>query len=546
LSLLEFGSDSNPADLNSLYHIVSLLRLGIELYFVFDGKDRPAKRGKASLPVPESATRKTKEMLTSLSVPWHEAPGEAEAECAAMETHGFVDAVWSDDSDAFMFGCQNLIRFHYMKVGKDRKEKSKTHFSFYKSTDVKTKFLGLDREGFVFLAVLSGGDYDPKGLPGFGPTKVIEALRCEPGLAKALCEASTSDLPAWRLRLDRYVEDIKSNIQIKKDFPDIKTISQYKNPTVTSKEALSRHFRVPRPATIDEEKLKKFLGQNFGSTFDGEHYVKWIVPVLLVRLLLHKTSDNGPQQAGVNFQRLNLQLERQTATHTANKQRRATFLLVSIASLDMSAFPKSKRGRSVYDSKSRVDCESLECILEKGVVGIESFFPKVKAAGSKADKTASNLRSAAGFSSSTISTAKAETSLCSKSTSVVRKLASNVRKSPPSLKIKPTAASSQNTRKRRRSPLGEVTSNDQNINQQFRSSKRQKLSPDSSQKSSQDFTPKKTVTPASAGAANLTGSQSSHTYSDPDLDELLLENEILLEIPMPRDVSTKQPAPRFC
>jgi Holliday junction resolvase YEN1 len=523
LLLLVHGSHSNPAERNSLYHIVSLLGLGIELYFVFDGNQRPAKRGKASSPVPESEVRLTKEMLDRLSVPWHEAPGEAEAECAAMEKYGLVDAVWTNDSDAFMFGSQILIRPHYIKEGR---EKSKEKFVTYTLTDVKTKFPGLDREGFVLLATLSGGDYEQSGLKNVGPKKVVEILRCENGLSKALCEASESDLPAWRQRLAEYFKGKGSNIRIPQDFPSMRNVNNYNKPVFSSEGVLHRRFHASRPA-IDEERLKKFLRDSFGSVFTGEHYVKWIVTILLVSILLNRTPGKDPRHAG-----LDLQLKKETESDRSKRQRRATFLLSAVASVDMSALPK---GKKVYHSRSQVDCESVECILERGVRGVKSYFA---ATNTMAHKSSSSSHSASVFSS--MPATKAGSSLSSKSTSAGSKLSSNtyVRKSLPSLsKPKPTApSSSQPSKKRRRSPLGEVSSNDQNIDKKFRSSKRQKVSPDSSQKPSQDFSPRTTVKPTSTSSADFSESQTSHLYSDPVLDEILLE--------MP-DLSTKTLSARF-
>jgi hypothetical protein len=437
-----------------------------------------------------------------------------------------VDAVWTNDSDAFMFGSETLIRPHYIKEGR---EKSKAHFSTYTLTDVKTKFPGLDREGFVLLATLSGRDYEQSEWKNVRPKMVVEILRCENGLSKALCEASESDLPAWRQRLAKYFKDKGSNIRIPLDFPRMRNVDNYNKPAVSSEEVLHRHFHTSRPA-IDEERLKKFLRDSFGSVFTGEHYVKWIVPILLVPILLNRTSGKDPRQAG-----LNLQLKKETESDRSKRQRRATFLLSAVASVDMSALPK---GKKVYHSKSKVDCESVECILERGVRGVKSYFA---ATNTMAHKSFSSSRSASGFSS--IPATNAESYLFSKSTSVGRKLNSNIwaRKSlPSSSKITPTAASSsQPTRKRRRSPLGEVIPNNQNINRQFRSSKRQKVSPDSSQKSSQDLDlpPAKTIKPTSASSADVTESQSSHTYSDPAIDEFFRTYS------PPEEISIQPPAP---
>lgn len=52
-------------------------------------------------------------MLDVMGVPRHKSPSEAEADCANMNCLELVDAVWSHDGDAFMFGCRELVKFHY-------------------------------------------------------------------------------------------------------------------------------------------------------------------------------------------------------------------------------------------------------------------------------------------------------------------------------------------------------------------------------------------------------------------------------------------------
>lgn len=41
---------------------------------------------------------------------WGQAPGEAEAELAYMDSVALIDGVMTDDSDALMFGAQTVIR----------------------------------------------------------------------------------------------------------------------------------------------------------------------------------------------------------------------------------------------------------------------------------------------------------------------------------------------------------------------------------------------------------------------------------------------------
>ena len=84
--------------------------------FVSDGPRRPWKRNKrGSGKLDFELIRLTHALLDVLKVPHHQAPGEAEAEYARLQMLIVLDAVWSDDGDALMFGCRTLIKQH--KVG---------------------------------------------------------------------------------------------------------------------------------------------------------------------------------------------------------------------------------------------------------------------------------------------------------------------------------------------------------------------------------------------------------------------------------------------
>jgi Holliday junction resolvase YEN1 len=76
-----------------LHCVLRLQRLGIQLLFVFDGPNRPPKHGKRA-PITQAAdTRLWRETLWNIGTPFHDAPGEAEAECARLEQLDLVDAV---------------------------------------------------------------------------------------------------------------------------------------------------------------------------------------------------------------------------------------------------------------------------------------------------------------------------------------------------------------------------------------------------------------------------------------------------------------------
>jgi Holliday junction resolvase YEN1 len=67
------------------YRICRILTLNIQLVFVFDGPGVPAKRGRHGGLRPKwEELRLLKQMLTCFGIPYQEAPGEAEAECARL------------------------------------------------------------------------------------------------------------------------------------------------------------------------------------------------------------------------------------------------------------------------------------------------------------------------------------------------------------------------------------------------------------------------------------------------------------------------------
>lgn len=136
-------------------------------------------------------------MLNLLKVPYHQAPGEAEAECAKLQRLGVVDAVWSDDGDSFMFGCNTLIKAH--KVGGKRVD---DHIRIYRADTIAEK-LDFDADSLVLFALLAGGDYDTTGLRDCGPVNAARVCRRSFGLAKRVVNIDSRQLPIWRHDLEQ-------------------------------------------------------------------------------------------------------------------------------------------------------------------------------------------------------------------------------------------------------------------------------------------------------------------------------------------------------
>lgn len=79
-----------------LYRVLRYAKLDIQLVFVFDGPKRPrGKRGSShTYTSSDWDSGLLKQSLAQLGVPCWYAPGEAEAEAAALESSGHVDAVF--------------------------------------------------------------------------------------------------------------------------------------------------------------------------------------------------------------------------------------------------------------------------------------------------------------------------------------------------------------------------------------------------------------------------------------------------------------------
>jgi len=194
---------ANPNEKNVLWRILHLLRLNCQLIFVFDGPGRPHKRGNAPKEMDPKETKLLKEMLNHFGIPIHIAPAEAEVECAELQKLGIVDAVWTDDGDALMFGAETVIRFCFQPesnkhagINKTKSKKDIERVKIYKSKAITEKYPGLDRKGLALFAVLCGGDYNQAGLPGCGPERALKAA--SKGLGTMLCGVSANGLPAWR------------------------------------------------------------------------------------------------------------------------------------------------------------------------------------------------------------------------------------------------------------------------------------------------------------------------------------------------------------
>jgi Holliday junction resolvase YEN1 len=231
--------------------------------------------------------------LKQFGFPWHVAPGEAEAECALLQREGIVDAVLSEDVDTLMFGSGVTLRNWTSDSGSN---KTPTHVNVYKAEDT-LKSSGLDGQGMVLVALMSGGDYIPEGIPGCGPKVACDAARA--GFGKELCSLRRSDkegLKAWRDRLQHEIRTNESKFFSRKskalvipdDFPSAEVFGYYTRPCVSSSTKVAQlRESLEWDQEIDFPALRSFTGDAFDWRFIGgaKKFIRNLAPAMLVRRL---------------------------------------------------------------------------------------------------------------------------------------------------------------------------------------------------------------------------------------------------------------------
>lgn len=262
---------------------------------MFDGPNKPPfKRNKRTGPnvasIPEFLA---KQLLKQFGYPIHLAPGEAEAECALLQREGIVDAVLSEDVDTLMFGSGITIR----NWSPEKSGKTPTHVNVYDAVETKNGPSGLDREGMILVALMSGGDYVPEGIPGCGPKTACEAAKA--GFGRELCAIRTSDKKAisgWRERLQHELKTNESKffkrrhgtLKIPDDFPRLDILGYYTHPAISSQAGLDKLRRtINWDQDLDFPGLRDFTHDAFDwvKLEGAKHFIRSLAPPLLVRQL---------------------------------------------------------------------------------------------------------------------------------------------------------------------------------------------------------------------------------------------------------------------
>ncbi|MFH0713317.1 MAG: flap endonuclease-1 [Candidatus Micrarchaeota archaeon] len=189
------------------YRTCSLMEKGIKPVYVFDGKpsdlkkrtleERAAVKKHAELQRLEAIKEgdieragalaqrtaklgsveieQSKQLLTIMGVPWVQAPGEGEAQCAAMAQQGIVDAAASQDYDTLLFGTPILVR--NLTIAGKKKIPRRNMTMEVKPEEINLEEslqkLNITREKLIWIGLLNGTDFN-EGIYGIGPKKALK------------------------------------------------------------------------------------------------------------------------------------------------------------------------------------------------------------------------------------------------------------------------------------------------------------------------------------------------------------------------------------
>lgn len=356
-----------------MHRLVGLMQLNIQVMFVFDGPQRPWKRERrGGGKVDWERIQEIRALCRQLGIVQHFARGEAEAECTKLQYEGVVDAVWTDDGDAFMFGTTMLIRSHYEEKGtKDKAAKSKTHVDVYHAKDILEKH-GLDRDGFVLFALLAGGDYDLAGLKDCGPVKAMQMVR--QGLAQRLRVLSKENLHIWRQQLENA---LKGSPEVPSDFPKQMALEHYIEPTVSTSEKLAELKSLGEAwnKPLVEDQLRPFFRAHYNIQIVG--YLKHILPILLTRTLAATPIGQEHTNNIYKIELIKIRQKKGADSPITPLATRITYLPQTTTSLDLTTQPEGDLGEdwtlikgvkgAPFDATLRTECQMLPYLLQKGV-----------------------------------------------------------------------------------------------------------------------------------------------------------------------------------
>ncbi|KAH6907097.1 PIN domain-like protein [Coprinopsis sp. MPI-PUGE-AT-0042] len=305
-----------------LTRLEQLEALPIIPVFFFDGNNRPAtKRNTRVNSTNHYLLPSFRDLLRAFNIATYDAPGEAEADLADFNQCGKLDFVLTSNSDIFLFGARAVIRSPQDKSNRDLAQ-------LYLIDDMRATSPGdnirFSRAGWVFTAMLGGGDYNQRGLEGCGFTSawaLAESFLAH-GLLDAITTYHSGDhggasrcLRNWRQSLS---EQLRTNslgllrsrhhflaheLLRHANFPDLEIADLYANPVISRSEGIGAdaHTRwvetLPDTALVTQQ-LYRVFHWDWSTIFD--HLCSSIWPADCVRQLAKPDLVRSPVKTANN------------------------------------------------------------------------------------------------------------------------------------------------------------------------------------------------------------------------------------------------------
>ncbi|KAJ3966844.1 PIN domain-like protein [Lentinula raphanica] len=302
--MLDGYTEGHPHQISGILlpHLYKLLcqlsSAGVHCIFVFDGPEHAAHKYKKRL-----VHTTMLPLIKAFGYDVHMARNEAEADLAAMNKHGIVEAILTEDSDALVFGTPKIMRF----IPNERRSDTDTAVDIYTMSTIR-RTCNITQDGFVLFTLLVGRD-SADGIPGMNAETALALI--ESGMFNTLVadyariRTSPTRLAIYRQTLrDRLSQELNLNrlgylptslpaaakALREADFPSTKRLETILAPiTSWSGEFRSRNAVAWRARLPDLEEISCICKQDIGWRNEQEllrkfHSTLW--PGLVLRMLI--------------------------------------------------------------------------------------------------------------------------------------------------------------------------------------------------------------------------------------------------------------------
>ncbi|KAF7310372.1 hypothetical protein HMN09_00579200 [Mycena chlorophos] len=291
-----------------LFRGARMQRFPVKVVFVFDGTDSEVPfwlKDRVNRALVEKFGSAVKDVIEGMGFEWKEAPGSADAELVYMNRQGELDAVLTDNFQAFLFGALTVMNnwSNNLPINKDHRivnsqnKDDKNHVRVLRSED-----LDFSRNDLTLMALFS----QEAGMS----SRCTLTTRLPAGLGDQLCEAAkggskeavrkflrtshwTRDL-IRELRKDPQHESLANIVQNTSSFPNIDFLLSCVNP-ITSDTCKRPLVQSPPGTKLDFGNLAAVCERHFEWAYRDrllKRFRSVFFPGFILQILLRAVYDD--------------------------------------------------------------------------------------------------------------------------------------------------------------------------------------------------------------------------------------------------------------